>query len=169
VEELNPVYVYVHFHGKNQLLIKKAVANGGFVQRPGDSAWLGISLYHQLHCLGSSYLPSLTFCTPMLIVKSMASRLLSYYKTLYRNKVLSNQTTEEPLVNAIDHVFTLTHLEHCFDYIAQAMLCAADTNLEPPESDTHGTDGYGFERGCRNYKAVRSWAEKWEAVELERQ
>ena len=47
-------------------------------------------------------------------------------------------------------------------------MCAADTNLEDtyPYVDEDGkaflaTDGWSSEKICRDFEAVREWAEKW--------
>ncbi len=53
------------------------------------------------------------------------------------------------------------HLRHCFDYLRQALMCAADTNLEPVDFDLGGVTGWRFEKTCRNFEAVKGWAEKW--------
>lgn len=55
----------------------------------------------------------------------------------------------------------LDHIQHCFDYIRQALICAADTNLEPKNQKTGKTNGWGFERTCRNFQQVLDFAEKW--------
>jgi hypothetical protein len=57
------------------------------------------------------------------------------------------------------------HIQHCFDYLRQALMCAADTNLEIANQTTGKTNGWGFERTCRNYQAVMRWAEKWRVTD----
>jgi hypothetical protein len=52
------------------------------------------------------------------------------------------------------------HLQHCFDYLRQSIMCCSDTTLEIiPRMDTP-TDGWGYEHQCRNYGAVMAWAEE---------
>jgi hypothetical protein len=60
------------------------------------------------------------------------------------------------------------HATHCFEYLRQALMCAADTNLEDtyPYVDEDGkaflaTDGWSSEKICRDFEAVREWAETW--------
>jgi hypothetical protein len=53
------------------------------------------------------------------------------------------------------------HIQHCFDYLRQALMCAADTNLEVLNHTTHLTNGWGQKKQCRDYESVFSWAEKW--------
>lgn len=40
-------------------------------------------------------------------------------------------------------------------------MCAADTNLEPVDFDLGGVTGWRFEKTCRNFEAVKGWAEEW--------
>ena len=54
-----------------------------------------------------------------------------------------------------------SHIHHCFDYLRQALMCAADTNLEVLDRETRLTDGWGSERKCRDYQGVSRWAEEW--------
>lgn len=51
------------------------------------------------------------------------------------------------------------HIRHCFDYIRQALMCAADTNLEVLDRETHLTNGWGQPKQCRDYEQVVAWAE----------
>ena len=53
------------------------------------------------------------------------------------------------------------HVRHCFDYLRQAFVCAADTNLEPVNFELGGATGWGYQRTCRNFDAVKEWSEKW--------
>ncbi|KAG9185804.1 hypothetical protein G6011_07135 [Alternaria panax] len=75
----------------------------------------------------------------------------------------------ESLLSAEEH-HDPGHATHCFEYLRQALMCAADTNLEVTH---HGVDEDGLEiigteawdsaRVCRNYDAVKEWAETWRA------
>ena len=51
------------------------------------------------------------------------------------------------------------HLRHCFDYLRQAFICMADTNLEPVDMELGGVTGWRFDRTCRDFQAVKDWAE----------
>lgn len=53
------------------------------------------------------------------------------------------------------------HIRHCFDYLRQAIVCAADTNLEVVDRVTHVTNGWGQEKICRDWDAVVRYAERW--------
>ncbi|KUJ06496.1 uncharacterized protein LY89DRAFT_769397 [Mollisia scopiformis] len=47
------------------------------------------------------------------------------------------------------------HTAHCFDYIRQAIMCAADTTLE---GKTEAGPGFGHEHVCKDYDEVLAWA-----------
>jgi hypothetical protein len=54
-------------------------------------------------------------------------------------------------------------VEHCFEYLRQAVMCAADSNLEDADKMNVAT-GWGIRRTCRNYDALREWSEKWKNI-----
>lgn len=47
------------------------------------------------------------------------------------------------------------HAAHCFDYIRQGIMCAADTTLE---GQTEAGPGWGSKHECKDYDAVLKWA-----------
>ncbi|ETW74628.1 hypothetical protein HETIRDRAFT_144814 [Heterobasidion irregulare TC 32-1] len=54
------------------------------------------------------------------------------------------------------------HTEHCFHYIRQHILCAADTTLEPREEEAGSKGvipGEGVAHTCRDWTQVDSWTE----------
>ena len=53
------------------------------------------------------------------------------------------------------------HTRHCFDYLRQGIICAADTALEPRDEQHSGVQGWGVKHRCRNLEAVKEWAERW--------
>ena len=53
------------------------------------------------------------------------------------------------------------HTRHCFDYLRQSLMCNADTNLEPVDFKLGGVTGWKYDRSCRNFDAVKDWADKW--------
>jgi len=55
--------------------------------------------------------------------------------------------------HAVDHV------QHCFDYLRQALLCAADQTLEERNDDISGVRGWGARHQCRDFGALKSWTE----------
>ncbi|OAA72578.1 hypothetical protein ISF_01651 [Cordyceps fumosorosea ARSEF 2679] len=54
------------------------------------------------------------------------------------------------------------HINHCFRYLRQSLLCCGDTALEgqDPNTNTTATDGTGAVHMCKDFEALRSWAEK---------
>ena len=50
-------------------------------------------------------------------------------------------------------------MRHCFDYIRQSLICAADATLEPVDPALGGVTGWGNLRVCRDYDALTAWAE----------
>ncbi|KAL5113995.1 hypothetical protein ACEQ8H_008100 [Pleosporales sp. CAS-2024a] len=58
----------------------------------------------------------------------------------------------------------LWHNDHCFNYLRNALMCAADLTLEGQSQsemlkDVPGTDGTGASHTCRNYDEVYAWAD----------
>lgn len=60
------------------------------------------------------------------------------------------------------HQHSHNHVDHCFRYLRQSLLCCGDTALEgqDPNTDTQGTDGTGAVHMCKDYDAIRDWAER---------
>lgn len=54
------------------------------------------------------------------------------------------------------------HVEHCFDYLRQALMCSADTTIEHAMVEGNGNriqvDGWGATHKCKN------WYSLWEFV-----
>ncbi|OAA73407.1 hypothetical protein ISF_00308 [Cordyceps fumosorosea ARSEF 2679] len=59
------------------------------------------------------------------------------------------------------------HLIHCWDYLRQSAMCAADTSLEwVNEEENLQTSGWGFQHTCKNFDAVFEWTESNRFTEL---
>ena len=58
---------------------------------------------------------------------------------------------------ARDH---MVHAKHCFDYLRQALVCAADTALEPVDEATGFVTGMGVVHTCQNFEDLVIWAEE---------
>ncbi|KAI0103816.1 hypothetical protein GGR51DRAFT_242332 [Nemania sp. FL0031] len=76
---------------------------------------------------------------------------LSYIVDHYQRGYAGANLTEE-----VAH-----HSAHCFDYLRQSIMCAADTNLEG-ETDTG--PGWGSDHICADYDAVLAWANEHGAM-----
>ncbi|KAF2658525.1 hypothetical protein K491DRAFT_592800 [Lophiostoma macrostomum CBS 122681] len=57
----------------------------------------------------------------------------------------------------------MSHMRHCFDYIRQSLMCAADSTLEPVDPVLGGVTGWNVTRRCRSYTDLKKWAEKHRA------
>jgi hypothetical protein len=57
------------------------------------------------------------------------------------------------------------HLDHCFDYLRQSLMCTGDTTLEKAALDYDGRqiriiEGWDVEHQCRDFGAIHAFAEK---------
>ena len=53
------------------------------------------------------------------------------------------------------------HAVHCFDYLRQSIMCAADTSLE---GLTAAGPGWGSKHTCTDYEALLAWANEHGAM-----
>lgn len=53
------------------------------------------------------------------------------------------------------------HSSHCFDYLRQSIMCAADTNLE---GENDAGPGWGANHECTDYDALLAWANEHGAM-----
>lgn len=53
------------------------------------------------------------------------------------------------------------HVNHCFRYLRQSLICCGDTALEGsyPNTDAASTDGTGSVRVCNEFEVIRSWGD----------
>lgn len=62
---------------------------------------------------------------------------------------------------------TYEHIDHCFDYIRQSIMCCGDTALEGVSNLSNDpimrneTDGWGFTHVCKDYGEVIGFMEGW--------
>lgn len=57
------------------------------------------------------------------------------------------------------------HVSHCLEYLRQSIMCSADSTLEPAEDRVERFLGGGLQRECRDFGALKSWAEEWRAFD----
>lgn len=106
----------------------------GFVREPKFAPEVsGVSVFHQLHCLDALR--------------------IAYYGALAADPQDSMEHADH---NDHDDPH---HVRHCFDYLRQSLMCAADTNIEPVDMTLGGSTGWGTFKMCRDFGAVRNWAE----------
>ncbi|RAH86269.1 hypothetical protein BO86DRAFT_395707 [Aspergillus japonicus CBS 114.51] len=99
-----------------------------------DQIYYTVSVVHQLHCLWSIH--------------------QSYYG------VMSVNHSAQHAVHKEEEEHIPRHMRHCFDYLRQSLMCAADATLEPVDAALGGVTGWGAERVCRDYAALAAWAEE---------
>ncbi|PQE29572.1 Tat pathway signal sequence protein [Rutstroemia sp. NJR-2017a BBW] len=107
---------------------------GGFVLRldeNGTQHKYGISMYHSLHCL-----------------IMMRSAIQGLYREIERLNGGENMAGDHDHGEHGDP----THWLHCFDYLRQIILCAADGTIEPPRTNPEGKENVDgmIERKCRD-------------------
>ena len=52
------------------------------------------------------------------------------------------------------------HAKHCFDYLRQALICAADSTVEPGNATTKFVTGSGVVHECRDFDGLFEWTEQ---------
>ncbi|KAI0866594.1 hypothetical protein F4860DRAFT_457869 [Xylaria cubensis] len=97
----------------------------------GSSTRYCVSAFHQLHCLD--------------MLRHGYFAAISNAKS---DLEAGSLTTPSP------------HMKHCFDYLRQALMCAADPTLEIRNESVHGVTGWGTSHQCRDFKALKRWTEE---------
>ncbi|KAI1214209.1 uncharacterized protein F4807DRAFT_407083 [Annulohypoxylon truncatum] len=109
--------------------------NGGFLmvkEQDGETNQIGVSMFHQLHCLS--------------MIRTMILMGDIHMDHVHVESRDMNQSAKDR-----------GHFLHCFDYIVQAILCTADDTLErsgkvlvPGGEEVDGINGVGQMHQCRN-------------------
>ncbi|KAJ4372904.1 hypothetical protein N0V83_003195 [Neocucurbitaria cava] len=148
----------------------------GFVTHPTLAKELkSVSVFHEIHCLHgirtayftSDYLyRKLQHTTQSQQSLHANKKSPSDHPHLPADKFVFNAYLEDQIKHP-EHAHGLAtgHVKHCFDYLRQALMCAADTNLEDTsiEDGEEGAPGWGSKRVCRDFDAVKEWSAKWRA------
>ncbi|KNG85379.1 hypothetical protein ANOM_005961 [Aspergillus nomiae NRRL 13137] len=114
----------------------------GFIHHPELAPFISnIAVFHQLHCLHAI--------------------LVAYYVAVEESDVAKGLQRPDEYLQQTGTRMAPSHIRHCFDYLRQTLMCAADTNLEVLDPETHTTSGWGQSRRCRDYDEIVMWAEKW--------
>jgi hypothetical protein len=149
-----------------------------------------VSVFHELHCLVCRYnLPcsrtadktkhsirNAYFTYAYLLSRSHNTTSSSVRSRTDESHVLQNfiepfvpNTFLEQRITSPTYADSLKsrHMSHCFDYLRQALMCAADSNLEDTITlnGTSGTTGMGSTRVCRSFDALKNWSEKWRSTD----
>lgn len=109
-------------------------------ERPREG--YGISMFHQIHCL----------------VRSLYDFYLSSSSDAVSFKVAIRTAIQT-------RTFDDQHLDHCLDYLRQAIMCTGDTTLEKVIRDDDGKfkpdiDGWGTVHECRSWHMLFEFAER---------
>ena len=109
-----------------------------------------IAAYHQIHCLQS--------------IEAF------YIRTMFKIDIRRDDHHSHMYPDWDGKKFP-GHIAHCFDLLRQALICAADSNLQPLVPEIYGPD-VAIPRKCRDVNKLIRWAEKWKSPitheELER-
>ncbi|TLD23349.1 hypothetical protein PspLS_07016 [Pyricularia sp. CBS 133598] len=93
------------------------------------------SVYHQLHCLYST--------------------MRSYYELL--DHINNTPKTQDKREVPKDPGWNREHLNHCWDYLRQNIMCAADVTLEWHRYNELVETGWGYEHQCKDWDALQAW------------
>jgi len=105
-----------------------------------------ISAFHQLHCLVSA----ISMPNPTVPTTKPNRNLTSPKSYLVQSFQIAIEGTD--LTQEIIH-----HSTHCYDYLRQSIMCAADTTLE---GKSEVGPGWGSKHECKDYDAVVAWADE---------
>lgn len=128
-----------------------------------------VSLFHQIHCLNELRLgyysnlnasnTSMNMNIPSDDTNSEASSSSSSLLSEGNSSILERRRPK--------HDHGENHMKHCFDYLRQAITCAADMSLEHLHESSGsifpGVDGWGSKHQCRDYNEVSEWAIRYRA------
>ena len=112
------------------------------------------AVFHQLHCLDG---------LRKAYYAALEHRSLHEDAATDRRSDTSPPPLQQQQQRYADHLQP-AHMRHFFDLPRQAPTCAADSNLEPVSAMLGVVTGWKSERICRDYGALRRWAEVWKAV-----
>ncbi|KAE8380870.1 hypothetical protein BDV26DRAFT_302396 [Aspergillus bertholletiae] len=106
-----------------------------------------IAVFHQLHCLYSI----------MAVYDDLATGKSSGEDSMHS----SRDSRQEQHSHGQSHVHDHNHVDHCFQYLRQSLLCCGDTALEgqDPRTDQPGTDGTGAVHLCKDFDGLMAWAD----------
>lgn len=122
--------------------------NEGFLIKEIDGVrqeW-GISMFHQLHCLGMMRMSYQSFL--------LKERAVGFSEHGGDDKPDWN-TTKEGLHDKFGHIL------HCYDYLRQNIICAADGTIEQPQivDDRAVINGYWMTHKCGDSKRLYKLSE----------
>ncbi|KAJ5503315.1 hypothetical protein N7463_006189 [Penicillium fimorum] len=104
-----------------------------------EQAAYSIAVFHQLHCLYA--------------IMDVYNQLTNPEPELISDPAHHHDSHQDG--------HSHNHVDHCFRYLRQSLLCCGDTALEgqDPNTDALGTDGTGAVHICKDFDVIRSWAD----------
>ncbi|GAO17431.1 uncharacterized protein UV8b_06025 [Ustilaginoidea virens] len=110
----------------------------------GKSAY-SIAVFHQIHCLHA---------------------IMNVFNELTRPASKHARDSDRGHDGHMDS-HAHRHIDHCFRYLRQSLVCCGDTALEgqDPNTKAAGTDGTGAVHMCRDFDGIRAWAEEHRIVD----
>ncbi|XXH05723.1 hypothetical protein Hte_012159 [Hypoxylon texense] len=90
---------------------------------------------------------------------------VSMYHQLHCLMIIRDVFWANVNAKAVEEV-EVKHVNHCFDYIRQGIMCAGDMSIEGAakmaegESHVDRVNGYGGRHECKNYQSSRDWMDK---------
>ncbi|KAK3291464.1 uncharacterized protein B0H64DRAFT_246203 [Chaetomium fimeti] len=102
-----------------------------------------IAVFHQLHCLHS--------------IMKMWNQVNDDLERAKRGQLHDRDGAGEA-----HHPDLKRHIDHCFRYLRQSLVCCGDTALEGqnPRAKIPDTDGTGATHLCKDFEKVRAWAQE---------
>ncbi|OJD11649.1 hypothetical protein AJ78_07619 [Emergomyces pasteurianus Ep9510] len=137
--ETNKLWENEHLNGVTHSFVLQNPREYGFKQgvpAKNGAERFGISMYHQLHCLAS-------------------------IRMVYFNQTDNHQHRRD--VSHLDmRLLNLLHVEHCFDYLRQAIQCSADSTIEWARVEKNGKrkeiDGWGVpHHECKDVRVIEEF------------
>ncbi|KAI1820840.1 hypothetical protein F4861DRAFT_521648 [Xylaria intraflava] len=96
----------------------------------------GIDVFHKMHCL--------------VAIREEFAALATNDSPREEEKVAARDGADMKIQLTLNR----NHLEHCFDFLRQDILCAADMTLEPLADGYVETDGQGIEHECKDWRVL---------------
>ncbi|KAH7412779.1 hypothetical protein BKA64DRAFT_770533 [Cadophora sp. MPI-SDFR-AT-0126] len=131
---LGPGMGFVSIKNPSQYGLPNGVSNP---HMPPTVQNYGVSMYHQLHCL--------------MMIRTLYWQALRGDRNL---KMVENDGLEEEM----------GHVNHCFDYIRQGIMCAGDMSIEAAADEGNGEgphiSGIGMRHDCKSWEASRTWMDE---------
>jgi len=139
-------------------------AGNGWVRLGPDGRLFAVSMYHQLHCLNAMRhalvqareVAGLHFYDP-----ESSTDPVNGNATMHMHGKRARKLHPETPLQAFSHA------DHCFNYLRQAILCAADTTIEasqpkvrPDGKNDSGASGFGMTHTCRDWTQVREYLDE---------